>query len=123
MKKVGKKTWQKTVYAASGDTLTVSPLLEDDTSTTTVPDPIYTPPDANFPKRVFINSDPSGGKVLVNGSASGQWTPCYLDLPEGYYTFTIDKNGYESYDILCYVGEIIAWNQQATDLAKGRGWI
>ena len=123
VKKVGKKTWQKTVFAVSGDTLTVSPLLEDDTSTTTVPDPIYTPPDANFPKRVFINSDPSGGKVLVNGSASGQWTPCYLDLPEGYYTFTIDKNGYESYDILCYVGEIIAWNQQATDLAKGRGWI
>lgn len=122
IEKIGFKPWIKTVYCASGDTLTVSPAFEALEDSTTPP---VEPGDNTdeTTKRVFINSDPSGGKVLVNGSASGQWTPCFLDLPKGYYTFTIVKSGYVNYDILCYVGDIIAWNQQATDLAKLEGLI
>ena len=115
----GYKIWLKTVYCASGDSITVSPAfepLEVSSEPTEQVDPA-------FPKRVFINSNPSGGLVLVNGSSSGEWTPCYLDLPEGYYTFTIKKSGYDPYDIVCYVGEVIAWNQQAVELATSRGWI
>ena len=115
----GFKPWLKTVYCASGDSITVSPAFEPVESPGEPTDPV----DSIFPKRVFINSDPSGGLVLVNGSSSGEWTPCYLDLPEGYYTFTIKKSGYDPYDIVCYVGEVIAWNQQAIELATSRGWI
>ena len=115
----GFKPWLKTVYCASGDSITVSPAFEPVESPGEPTDPV----DSIFPKRVFINSDPSGGLVLVNGSSSGECTPCYLDLPEGYYTFTIKKSGYDPYDIVCYVGEVIAWNQQAVELATSRGWI
>ena len=115
----GFKPWLKTVYCASGDSITVSPAFEPVDGSGEPTEPV----DSTFPKRVFINSDPSGGLVLVNGSSSGEWTPCYLDLPEGYYTFTIKKSGYDPYDILCYVGEVIAWNNQAVELATSRGWI
>lgn len=115
----GFKPWLKTVYCASGDSITVSPAFEPVDGSGEPTEPV----DSIFPKRVFINSDPSGGLVLVNGSSSGEWTPCYLDLPEGYYTFTIKKSGYDPYDILCYVGEVIAWNNQAVELATSRGWI
>ena len=115
----GFKPWLKTVYCASGDSITVSPAFEPVDGSGEPTEPVKD----GFPKRVFINSDPSGGLVLVNGSSSGEWTPCYLDLPEGYYTFTIKKSGYDPYDILCYVGEVIAWNNQAVELATSRGWI
>ncbi len=117
--RTGFKPWLKTVYCASGDSITVSPAFEPVEGSGEPTEPIET----GFPKRVFVNSDPSGGLVLVNGSSSGEWTPCYLDLPEGYYTFTIKKSGYDPYDIVCYVGEVIAWNQQAVELATSRGWI
>lgn len=117
--RVGFKPWLKTVYCASGDSITVSPAFEPVEGPGEPTEPV----DSTFPKRVFINSDPSGGLVLVNGSSSGEWTPCYLDLPEGYYTFTIKKSGYDPYDIVCYVGEVIAWNNQAIELATSRGWI
>lgn len=117
--RVGFKPWLKTVYCASGDSITVSPAFEPVEGSGEPTEPV----DSTFPKRVFINSDPSGALVLVNGSSSGEWTPCYLDLPEGYYTFTIKKSGYDPYDIVCYVGEVIAWNQQAVELATSRGWI
>lgn len=115
----GFKPWLKTVYCASGDSITVSPAFEPVDGSNKPTEPVKD----GFPKRVFINSDPSGGLVLVNGSSSGEWTPCYLDLPEGYYTFTIKKSGYGPYDIVCYVGEVIAWNQQAVELATSRKWI
>lgn len=115
----GFKIWLKTVYCASGDSITVSPAFEPLDTSSEPTEPV----DSTFPKRVFVNSDPSGGLVLVNGSSSGEWTPCYLDLPEGYYTFTIKKSGYDPYDIVCYVGEVIAWNQQAVELATSRKWI
>ncbi len=117
--RVGFKPWLKTVYCASGDSITVSPAFEPVKGSGEPTEPV----DSTFPKRVFINSDPSGGLVLVNGSSSGEWTPCYLDLPEGYYTFTIKKSGYDPYDIVCYVGEVVAWNQQAIELATSRKWI
>lgn len=122
IEKAGMQAWIKTVYCASGDTLTVSPSFEPLKDSYTPPDNTDNPDNATT-RRVFVNSDPSGGKVLINGSASGQWTPCYLDLPRGYYIFTIVKSGYADYDILCYIGDIIAWNQQATDLAKLEGLI
>ena len=121
IEKDGKKPWTKTVYCMSGDTITVSPAFEDLDSYN--PSTDEEPSDEEQLKRVFVNSNPSGAKVLINGAASGQWTPCYFDLPEGYYLFTIVKSGYDPYDIKCYVGEVIAWNEQASALAASRGWL
>jgi len=113
----GKKPWLKTVYISAGDTLTVSPAFEDVEPTEQEPG---TEP-STFPKRVFVNSDPSGARVLLNGGATGQWTPCFFDLPKGLYTFTIQKSGYEDYDIICWVGSVIAWNDQALSLSELEG--
>ena len=121
VEKEGKQPWTKTVYCVANDTITVSPAFEDlpgDGGGSTEP-----PAGEDQLKRVFINSNPSGAKVLINGAASGQWTPCFFDLPEGYYLFTIQKSGYDAYDIKCYVGEVIAWNEQASALAASRGWL
>ena len=121
IEKDAKKPWLKTVYCVANDTITVSPAFEDLD--------VVNPPADEEPsgeeqlKRVFVNSNPSGAKVLINGAASGQWTPCFFDLPEGYYLFTIQKSGYDAYDIKCYVGEVIAWNEQASALAASRGWL
>jgi len=118
MTREGKKPWLKTVYVGDGDTITVSPAFEDDTTTpSTVP-----PGDSTGIKRVFINSNPSGAQVLLGGSSTGEWTPCYLDLPPGYYTVGIKKTGYATQDKLLYVGSIIAWGSQATGLATLKGW-
>ena len=121
VEKEGKQPWTKTVYCMANDTITVSPAFEDlpgDGGGNTEP-----PVGEEQLKRVFVNSNPSGAKVLINGAASGQWTPCFFDLPEGYYLFTIQKTGYYPYDIKCYVGEVIAWNEQASALAASRGWL
>jgi len=121
VEKYGKKPWTKTVYCMANDTITVSPAFED---LDVVNSPTEEEPDEEEQlKRVFVNSNPSGAKVLINGAASGQWTPCFFDLPEGYYLFTIQKSGYDAYDIKCYVGEVIAWNEQASALARSRGWL
>ena len=121
VEKEGKQPWTKTVYCMANDTITVSPAFEDlpgDGGGNTEP-----PAGEEQLKRVFVNSNPSGAKVLINGAASGQWTPCFFDLPEGYYLFTIQKTGYNAYDIKCYVGEVIAWGDQASALAASRGWL
>ena len=126
IEKAGKKPWIKTVFCITGDSITVSPAFEDlpveDSAPPTIDEDLE---EEIVPivKRVFINSNPSGAKVLVNGSAVGQWTPCYLDLPEGYYKITTQKSGYSPYEIPCYVSEVIAWGNQAKELAVSRGWL
>ncbi|DBA35231.1 TPA_asm: hypothetical protein vir530_00007 [dsDNA virus vir530] len=127
MTKTGKQQWIKTVYAAKGDDIYVSPaFLDEDVS-------IVTPPTEDSGEtgeleetkiaRVFVNSDPSGAKVLINGGSVGEWTPCYLDLPYGYYTITISKTGYAPYDLYCYATDIIAWGSEAQYLARLAGWL
>lgn len=55
------------------------------TGGTTTPTTELTP-ETTATKRVYINSESiSGAKILLNGYATGQWTPGYLDLPYGYY--------------------------------------
>lgn len=117
----GKKPWLKTVYAMKGDTVTISPAFED----LEVEEPVETEEpiveDPGFPKRVFVNSNPSGGKVLLNGGATGQWTPCYFELNRGLYYITVIKSGYKDYNIVCWVGDVIAWGDQALALAQVAG--
>ena len=45
--------------------------------------------------RVFVNSTPSGGKILVDGYFSGSWTDGYVDLLPGTYTISVQKSGYD----------------------------
>jgi len=128
--RAGKKEWLKTVYCAVGDTITVSPAFEDITDDGTGDDAGDDAGDDTGDgtiepdwKRVFINSNPSGAKVLLNGSATGQWTPCYLDLPYGYYVISTIKTGYKAIEKTLYVGSIIAWGSQADYLANLEGLI
>ena len=127
VQKTGKKVWLKTVYCMAGDSVTVSPALEDETSTTTPTDttPTNSTPTNTTPepvtRRVYFNSDPSSSRVMINGGFSGEWTPCFLDLPHGYYKVQILKTGYKPQDHTLYVGSVIAWDSYADQLANMEG--
>ncbi|KKK76906.1 hypothetical protein LCGC14_2858950, partial [marine sediment metagenome] len=41
--------------------------------------------------RVFVNSLPSGGKILVDGYFTGQWSDGYVDLNPGIYDISVQK--------------------------------
>ncbi len=45
--------------------------------------------------RVFVNSTPPGGKILVDGFFSGSWTDGYVDLLAGTYTISVQKTGFK----------------------------
>lgn len=127
VEKTGKKPWSKTVYCMAGDSVTVSPALEDETTTTTPTDttPTDTTPTDTTPevttKRVYFNSNPISSRVMINGGFSGEWTPCYVDMPFGYYKIQILKTGYKAQDHTLYVGTVIAWDSYADQLAKMEG--
>ncbi len=46
---------------------------------------------------VFINSDPSGATVLVDGQDSGKLTPTHVVLPKGKHAFVVRKFGFFEY--------------------------
>ena len=118
--KTGKKTWLKTVYVSAGDTITVSPAFEDDPSSTSTGTGTgtTTTTTTETTQRVYINTEPTQAKVLVNGGATGEWTPCYLDLPNGYYIISTVKSGYAQKDTPLYVGSTILWGDAARNRAK-----
>lgn len=126
IKKTGKKDWTKTVYCMAGDSVTVSPALEDSTDSTGTDS---TGTDTNgtdttstkSTKRVYFNSEPLSARVMINGGFSGEWTPCFLDLEYGYYKIGILKTGYKAQDHTLYVGNVIAWDTYADQLAKQEG--
>ena len=126
VKKTGKKDWTKTVYCMAGDSVTVSPSLEDadDTNGTDTNGTDTNDTDSTITKstrRVYFNSDPMSARVMVNGGFSGEWTPCFLDLEYGYYKIQILKTGYKAQDHTLYVGNVIAWDTYADQLAKQEG--
>jgi len=103
----------------AGDTLTVSPAFEEAEVSpggggATLP---------SETKRVYINSNPSSAKVLINGYYTGVWTPGYVDLPHGYYIITFTKSGYVDQSIALYVGDTILWGDSATIRARSEGLI
>lgn len=117
--KTNKYDWIKTVFLSSGDTLTVSPVFED------LPVSSYVPPvvESITTKRVFINSDPSGAKILINGGFTGEWTPAYVDLNRGLYQLTTQKAGYDDVDRWIYVGDVVAFDETALALADISGMV
>ena len=126
VKKTGKKDWTKTVYCMAGDSIEVSPALEDatdsngtDTSGTDTSGTDTT--STKSTKRVYFNSEPSSARVMINGGFSGEWTPCFLDLEYGYYKIGILKTGYKEQSHTLYVGDVIAWDSYADQLAKQEG--
>jgi len=126
VKKAGKKDWTKTVYCMAGDSVTVSPALEDadDTNGTDTNGTDTNDTDSTITKstrRVYFNSDPMSARVMVNGGFSGEWTPCFLDLEYGYYKIQILKTGYKAQDHTLYVGSVIAWDYMADQLSKQEG--
>lgn len=118
--KTGKKTWLKTVYVSAGDTITVSPAFEDDTGSTSTGTGTGTGTTTatETTQRVYINTEPTQAKVLIDGGATGEWTPCYLDLHNGYYIISTVKSGYVQQDTPLYVGSTILWGDAARNRAK-----
>lgn len=116
--KSGMVDWLKTVYLAAGDTLTVSPVFDS------IPEPVI--PWDNTPiitsKRVFINSNPTGAKILINDGATGEWTPAYVDLERGLYKLTTQKSGLADGQSWIYVGDTIAFGNTALALAEVNGY-
>lgn len=129
IEKSGYDTWTKTVYISEGDTLTISPAFTassgSSSSNSTSGSGNTTTDTTNTPtRRVFINSDPSSAKVLINGGSIGEWTPCYADLPYGYYTVTTQKSGYQDASSTVWVSATaIKWGSEADSLAAQAGVI
>jgi hypothetical protein len=141
IKKAGKVDWLKNVYLAIGDTLTVSPTFEDVPVETTTP--VTTP--TSTTKRVYINSNPSGSKILIglvpeglsldhlnnwsdsdNGITlgfTGEWSPGYLNLERGLYKLQLTQSGYKAQESFVWVGDVIAFGSTAKSLAQGAGWL
>lgn len=119
MIKAGKKPWNKTVYVGEGDTITVSPAFED-LPVKEPEEPIIVQPTT---KRIYINSNPSEAKILLDGRATGQWTPGYLDLSYGYYIIGISKTGYVLQQRPLWVSDIVLWDDAATNAARAAGAI
>ncbi len=115
----GKQDWIKNVYLAAGDTLTVSPVFEDIVPVTPIIPVTPTP----TTKRVYINSNPSSSKILINDGFTGQWTPAYIDLEKGLYKLSFVKSGYKQIDTWIWVGDVIAFGNTALSLAKLNGVI
>ena len=114
-----KKPWTKTIFVGEDDTITVSPAFED------LPTVIPEEPTTSEPitRRVYINSSPSDAKILLDGLATGQWTPGYLDLEPGYYTIGISKSGYKAQEHPLWVSDIILWDDAAKNAARAAGAI
>lgn len=141
IKKTGKVDWLKNVYLAIGDTLTVSPSFEDVPEEVTTP--VTTP--TSTTKRVYINSNPSGSKILIglvpeglsldhlnnwsdsdNGITlgfTGEWSPGYLNLERGLYKLQLTQSGYKTQESFVWVGDVIAFGSTAKSLAQGAGWL
>jgi hypothetical protein len=117
MVKVGKKPWSKTIYVGEGDTITVSPAF-DDLPAEEPEEPIIVEPTT---KRIYINSVPSEAKILLDGLATGQWTPGYLNLEYGYYIIGISKTGYVLQERSLWVSDIVLWDDAAKNAARAAG--
>ncbi|DBA35283.1 TPA_asm: hypothetical protein vir556_00019 [dsDNA virus vir556] len=116
MLKAGKKPWSKTVYVGEGDSITVSPAFED--LPAEKEEPVVVEPGK---KRIYINSVPSDAKILLDGLATGQWTPGYLDLEYGYYIIGISKTGYVLQERPIWVNDIVLWDDAAKNAAIAAG--
>lgn len=113
----GKVIWTKNVYLANGDSLTVSPIFEDEVVETTTTTPTAT----ETTKRVYINSSIDGAKIIINGGFIGQWTPAYLDLEPGLYTLKLTKTGYVDQSSYIWIGDTTAFGDTAIALARLAG--
>ena len=111
------------MYVAAGDSITVSPAFEDDTTSTSSTTDTTTTTTTETTQRVYINTNPTQAKVLIDGGATGEWTPCYLDLPNGYYIISTVKSGYIQKDTPLYVGATILWGDAARNRATEEGLI
>jgi serine/threonine protein kinase len=45
---------------------------------------------------LFVTSDPAGAAIRVNGEPTSKLTPATLTLAPGYYSITLEKNGYSN---------------------------
>jgi len=95
--KPGYKDWVKTVYVAAGDTYVIAPVFELSTEQ----------PSSSQTKRVYLNSNPSNAKIIIDGGFSGKWTPTYADLPYGLHKVTFQASGYNEHSTYVWVGETV----------------
>ncbi len=47
---------------------------------------------------LYVNSDPQGAEIYVDGQSSGKYTPDTLQMEPGTHQITVDKNGFKPYD-------------------------
>lgn len=113
--KEGKKPWLKTVYVKNGDTVTVSPVFEDDSSNPSGDSTTSTS------KKVDFNSNPSGAKILLDGSWTGQYTPAYLYIAPGLHKITFSKSGVDYPSRILWISSVILEGENALAVARLNG--
>jgi len=109
--KPGYEDWIKNMYVIAGEQYMISPVLTPVHGTTT----------PGETRRVYVNSNPSGAKIILNGGFTGQWTPAYLDLPRGLHTIEFQKSGYRIHSTYVWVGDTVLWGNDALAMYEALG--
>lgn len=114
--KPGYKDWTKTVYCGAGDTTYISPALEPLAASggSVVSRGTST-------KRLYVNSTPSGAKILVDSRWTGEYSPSYVDLSPGYHLITFSKSQYSIKSVHVWVCETILTGDAAIAMAEASG--
>lgn len=81
IRKKGYQDLEDTIVTTAGETVRKDYVIEEK-----ITEDVY---------RVFVNSTPSGGKILVDGFFSGEWSDGYVDLLPGTYDISVQKTGYQ----------------------------
>jgi hypothetical protein len=53
---------------------------------------------------LFLNSNPQGADILINGSDSGLFTPSFVPLSSGNYSVTLSRVGFNDDNFQCTIG-------------------
>lgn len=114
--KPGFKTWTRTVYCGSGEPTYISPALEPQSGSS---GSVVT--GAQATKRLYVNSTPSGAKILIDSRWSGEYSPSYVDLTPGYHLVSFSKSGYSIKSIHVWIGETILSGDAAVAMAEAAG--
>jgi serine/threonine protein kinase len=54
-------------------------------------------PEEEPTSHLVVNTNPSGAEILINEKNTGLLTPCQVEIPNGKFSITIHKNGYQDY--------------------------
>lgn len=130
---------EKQVYCSSKQNTYVNPVLEEDFWTTeeeeeeteTVEEEeeeeeevsITTEEETEGTGVYYVSfvTDPEGAKVIINGTYTGEYTPCRIPLNYGIYYLELYKSGYNLVETYIFVMEDLEYGQEALNRAYRLG--